>query len=243
MAFSGSFTLRPEGRPDRTALPGPRRDATAGAGRGGARRQEYPDRTREARGHPRRPGRRGARPLGPRQARPPRAHCCGSPPRRQVHPAARPRLAHLLGRPPPDRSEAGRAGRGGRPVQPGGRPLRGPGAAPGPRPVPRRHPPHAWSAVRPVPRRGGGRRGPRRPIPLQGRRARPARATRRGLGLLPLAGPGGDQVVATFTLADTRVKPFGAEDERLIATFRWEPAPASGPEKEKAAPKEKAASR
>jgi hypothetical protein len=44
-----------------------------------------------------------------------------------------------------------------------------------------------------------------------------------------IASPEGDQVVATFTLADTRVKAFGAEDERLIGSFRWEPAAAPAP--------------
>jgi hypothetical protein len=41
-----------------------------------------------------------------------------------------------------------------------------------------------------------------------------------------VASPEGDQAVATFTLADTRVKAFGAEDQRLIGSWRWEPAAA-----------------
>ena len=44
-----------------------------------------------------------------------------------------------------------------------------------------------------------------------------------------LASPEGDQMVATFTLADTQAKAFGAEDERLIGSFRWEPAAAAAP--------------
>ena len=39
-----------------------------------------------------------------------------------------------------------------------------------------------------------------------------------------VASPEGDQVVATFTLASSRQKSFGDEDERLIKTFRWNPA-------------------
>ena len=43
-----------------------------------------------------------------------------------------------------------------------------------------------------------------------------------------VASPEGDQVVATFTLADTRLKAFGSEDERLMGSFRWTtPAEAS----------------
>lgn len=44
-----------------------------------------------------------------------------------------------------------------------------------------------------------------------------------------IASPDGDQVVGTFTLADTQTRSFGAEDERLIGTFRWESAPAKSP--------------
>jgi hypothetical protein len=38
-----------------------------------------------------------------------------------------------------------------------------------------------------------------------------------------VAGPAGDQVVATFTLAESQVQAFGSEDERLIGSFRWRP--------------------
>jgi hypothetical protein len=38
-----------------------------------------------------------------------------------------------------------------------------------------------------------------------------------------IASPEGEQIVATFTLAATALPTFGAEDERLIGTFRWEP--------------------
>lgn len=40
-----------------------------------------------------------------------------------------------------------------------------------------------------------------------------------------LASPEGEQVLATFTLADTLAKTFGDEDETLIGTFRWKNAP------------------
>ena len=43
-----------------------------------------------------------------------------------------------------------------------------------------------------------------------------------------VASPAGDQVVATFTLAASRQKSFGDEDERLIKTFRWKPAADAG---------------
>ena len=40
-----------------------------------------------------------------------------------------------------------------------------------------------------------------------------------------VASPEGDQVVATFTLSDTRSRTFGVEDERLMASFRWTTPP------------------
>ncbi|MBY0397258.1 MAG: hypothetical protein K2X91_12450, partial [Thermoleophilia bacterium] len=38
-----------------------------------------------------------------------------------------------------------------------------------------------------------------------------------------IASPEGEQLVATFTLAATALPAFGAEDERLVGGFRWEP--------------------
>ena len=36
-----------------------------------------------------------------------------------------------------------------------------------------------------------------------------------------IAGPEGDQILATFTLADSQIQTFGAQDEALIGSFRW----------------------
>ena len=100
--------VRPQGGADRLPDAQPRRDPAAGGRRGGAGRQEHADRHPPRGRDPRRALRRrtgaararrrpGARAAGPVRAR--RALLAG----------ARPRLAHLLGRPPRDRLEAGRA--------------------------------------------------------------------------------------------------------------------------------------
>jgi hypothetical protein len=44
-----------------------------------------------------------------------------------------------------------------------------------------------------------------------------------------IASPEGDQLVATFTLAETQHKAFGDKDETLIGSIRWTARPAENP--------------
>ena len=43
-----------------------------------------------------------------------------------------------------------------------------------------------------------------------------------------LASPEGDQLLATFTLADTEVQAFGGQDEALMGSLRWKTGAGSG---------------
>ena len=142
--------------------------------------------------------------------------------RRQVQPAPRPRLASLLGRHPPGHPQAARPGRAGRPVQPGPGPRRREGPASGRRPVPRRPPEGARRPLRQVRRPGRGRREPGRRLPLQGIEVQGRQGD---AGVLwhyyLIAGPGGDQIIATFTLGLAQQAQFADQDLRLIGSLEW----------------------
>ena len=109
-------------------------------------------------------------------------------------------------------------------MQPRGRPERGQGAAPGPRPVPRRRPQRPGRAVRPVPRRRARSRATR----PAGSATRSAVQGREGdVGVLwdyyLVASPDGDQLLATFTLAADQaqgVRRPGPPPDRLAPLAR-----------------------
>ena len=143
---------------------------------------------------------------------------------RQVHPGARPRLAHLLGRHPSDGPEAGRERAVGRPVQPR-RPGRTPAGASTRTPTSSattsgrgwgRGSASSWASGEVD---GDPAGGFRYKVGVQGRQG--------DLGVLwyyyLVAGPEGDQLLATFTLAEAQAQAFGDQDEMLIGSLRWLP--------------------
>ena len=182
---------------------------------------------RKADRHPCRACRRGHRRLPPRP-RPAARALDPDRARRQVHPQARPRLAHLLGRHPADRPEAARSRRGGRAVQPQRRSEGPPGK--------HQHPDQFRDDVR----RALGARfdqfvgaGEVDGDPAGGFRYKVAVQGRQGdVGILwdyyLIASPDGDQLLATFTHAVAQEPAFGDQDVRLVASFRWT-LPASDP--------------
>ncbi len=170
-----------------------------GPGRGRPGDQEHADRRATA-DRPRRacrpgPGGGARRP----RPRPPAHRLDPDRSRWQVHVAARPRLAHLLGRQPPDGSEAARPRRGRGAVQPQPRAEGRARQAPGPGPVPRRRAPRSVRRFVQFVGVGEVDGDPagffRYKVAVQGKQGE--------VGILwdyyLLAGPEGDQLLVTFT--------------------------------------------
>ena len=221
MACDGSFTFDRQGEPGRPADPPTGRDPEARPDRGGARRQERPDRRTESAVAARQAARRRAVPRPGGRASPGRDLLLFNAPDGK-YTLLHDRDWHLYW---DDARQAvlKRLDRGELVAQCNlaGRPERRQGAAPGPRPVPRRHPQGARATVRPVRRPGGGRRRPaggfRYKVTVQGRQG--------DAGVLwhyyLIAGPEGDQLIATFTLGLAQQAQFADQDLRLIGSLEW----------------------
>ena len=141
--------------------------------------------------------------------------------RRQVHLAARPALAHLLGRPQADSLETDREWTGDRPVQPG----KGPSAGKGRHQDLNQFRDDIRGSLKEkfVQFLGAGEvdgnpaGGFRYKVGVQGREGDLAVLWNYYL----IANPEGDQLLATFTLAAQNVKDFGDQDLEMIGSLEW----------------------